>query len=345
MAESETLYGLGLDVQRIHTMYYYMVLSRALDERMWILNRQGKSAFVVSCQGQEGAQAGVAMALDPAVDWVAPYYRDLVVVLAFGMTPREVMLGQLARAEDPNSGGRQMPAHYGYRRRHILTGSSPVATQVPHAAGLALAMKVRRELAVTAVFLGEGSINQGEFHEGLNFAAVHRLPLIVVVENNGYAISVPQSKAMAVQDVAARAEGYGVPGIVIQGSDPLAVFQATHEARMRALNGEGPTLIETKTHRFTPHSSDDDDRAYRTAEQLAQEKQDDALYLMRRWMIEQQLWDEERDARLQERVRAEVDDATEYAEKAPLPEPGTLWDHVYCSSPKDYSKGANTFDQ
>ncbi|MCL5972259.1 MAG: thiamine pyrophosphate-dependent enzyme, partial [Firmicutes bacterium] len=195
MAGSDALYGLGLDANKIETMYYYMVLSRALDERMWILNRQGKSAFVISCQGQEGAQIGVAAALDPAVDWVAPYYRDLGVVLYFGMTPRDVMLGQLAKADDPSSGARQMPAHYGSRAHHILTGSSPVATQVPQAAGIAWAAKLRHQEGVVMTSLGEGSTNQGEFHEGMNFAAVHRLPLIIVVENNGFAISVPSEPA------------------------------------------------------------------------------------------------------------------------------------------------------
>lgn len=331
MAGSDALYGLGLDTTKIETMYYYMVLSRALDERMWILNRQGKSAFVISCQGQEGAQVGVASALDPTVDWVAPYYRDLGVVLCFGMTPREIMLGQMAKAEDPSSGGRQMPAHYGHKEHHILTGSSPVATQVPHAAGIALAFKIRQEPAVAMTSLGEGSTNQGEFHEALNFAAVHRLPLIVVVENNGFAISVPQSKEMVVADVAARAFGYGMPGIVVRGSDPLGVHQATAAARKRALQGEGPTLIEIKTHRYTPHSSDDDDRSYKTREQLKAEKEDDAIILFRQWMVDQKLWDDERDQALRQRVRHEVDDATDYAEAAPYPDPRTLWDHVYHS--------------
>ncbi len=331
MAGSDALYGLGLDTTKIETMYYYMVLSRALDERMWILNRQGKSAFVISCQGQEGAQVGVASALDPTVDWVAPYYRDLGVVLYFGMTPREIMLGQMAKAEDPSSGGRQMPAHYGHKKRHVLTGSSPVATQVAHAAGMALAFKIRSEAAVVMTSLGEGSTNQGEFHEALNFAAVHRLPLIVVVENNGFAISVPQSKEMVVADVAAKASGYGMPGIVVRGSDPLGVHQATSEARNRALKGEGPTLIEIKTYRYTPHSSDDDDRSYKTREQLQAEKDDDAIVLFRQWMLDQKMWDDEREKALNQRVRNEVDDATDYAEAAPYPDPATLWEHVYHS--------------
>ncbi|AUW92707.1 2-oxoisovalerate dehydrogenase [Sulfobacillus thermotolerans] len=329
MAQREPVSGLPVDREKLKTMYYYMVLSRRLDERMWILNRQGKAPFVISCQGQEGAQAGVVMALDSQVDWIAPYYRDLAVVLAFGMTPREVMLGFLGKADDPSSGGRQMPAHYGHRARRIFTGSSPVATQVTQAAGLAWAFKLRHEAAVAVAFLGEGSTNQGEFHEALNFAAVQRVPLIVVVENNGYAISVPQNHQMAIHNVADRAAGYGIVGVVVQGSDPLAVYEAAHAARERALAGGGPTLIEAKTYRYTAHSSDDDDRSYRSREELLREKADDPVVVFRESLMRLNVWDERQEERLQQEVRAVVDDATEYALNAAMPDPSTLMDHVY----------------
>ena len=332
MAQRELLSGLPVDWQKLKTMYYYMVLSRRLDERMWILNRQGKASFVISCQGQEGAQAGIALAMDPSVDWITPYYRDLAVVLAFGMTAREVMLGFLAKRDDPSSGGRQMPSHYGLHAKHILSGSSPVTTQVTHAAGLALAMKLRGISGIAASFLGEGSTSQGEFHEALNFAAVHKLPLIVVVENNGYAISVPQAHQMSVINVADKASGYGIPGVVVQGSDPLAVYEAALAARERALSGEGPTLIEAKTHRYTPHSSDDDDRAYRPQGELMREKADDPIIVFRNWLTTHQQWDDQQEEALLNRVREVVDDATDYAEQAPYPDPSTLLDHVYYSS-------------
>lgn len=327
------LYGSGLGADEIRTMYYYMVLARELDRRIWVLNRQGKSAFVISGQGQEGVQVGAAMALDPRVDWIAPYYRDLAMVMAFGMSSREVMLGQMGRADDPSSGGRQMPAHFGHRPKHILTSSSPVATQVVHAVGIAWAMKLKHDKAVVLASLGEGSTNQGEFHEALNFAAVHRVPLIVLVENNGYAISMPQEREMAIRDVAMRAQGYGIPGVIVRGSDPLEVHQVITEARSRAIKGEGPTLVEAKTHRFTAHSSDDDDRSYRTREQLADELRDDALVRLKAWMEQETLWDQEREDALLTRVRHEVDDATDFAQAAALPSAATLYDHVYGSSP------------
>lgn len=322
----------GAAVDKLVGMYRLMVLSRSLDQRMVILNRQGRAPFVISGQGQEGVQAGAAYALDQNVDWLAPYYRDMTLVLGFGMTPREIMLGQLAKALDPNSGGRQMPAHWSSRRLRILTGSSPVATQVTHAAGIALAFRLRKERGVVLTTLGDGSTNQGEFHEAMNFMAVHRLPVIVLIENNGYAISVPQHKAMAIQDIAARAAGYGIPGVVVQGSDPLAVYEAVKMARERANAGEGPTLIEAKTHRFLAHSSDDDDRSYRSPDELSSDRADDALDLTRQVLMEQGVWGDKEEQALKAEVQKVVDDATDYADQAALPEPQTLHDHVYGST-------------
>jgi 2-oxoisovalerate dehydrogenase E1 component alpha subunit len=310
-------------------MYYRMALARALDDRMWILNRQGRAPVVYSSNGHEGVQVGSAFALDRGRDWVVPYYRDLALVVALGMTPREIMLHLLARAEDPNSGGRQMPAHWGHRRLHILTTGSVVTTQMLHAAGLAMAAKARGEDWVAVAYFGEGSTSQGEFHEAMNFASVLKLPVIYVNENNGYAISVPARKQMAVLDVAARAAGYGMPGVIVDGNDPLKVYEVMKEAVERARRGDGPTLIEAKTYRFVPHSSDDDDRAYRTREEVQEHKKRDPLILFERTLREQGILDDQKLDALKKRIRAEVDDATEYAEKAPEPDPSTLTRHVY----------------
>ena len=152
--------SLGLSDDQALRIYEVMRLARAVDERMWLINRQGRAPFVISCQGQEGAQVGTAAALRPGHDWVAPYYRDAGVILWFGMTAKDQMLSFFARREDPNSGGRQMPGHFGSRRLHILTGGSPVATQLLHAAGIALASKQRKEDAVTAAYFGEGAASQ-----------------------------------------------------------------------------------------------------------------------------------------------------------------------------------------
>src|SRR5690625_3583705 len=214
---------LGLTDEDVLEMYKTMLLARKIEERMWLLNRAGKIPFVISCQGQEAAQVGAAFALDRQRDYIAPYYRDLGVVLAFGMTAKELMLSGFAKAEDPNSGGRQMPGHFGQKKNRILTGSSPVTTQLPHAVGVALAGKMEKEEFVSFVTLGEGSTNQGDFHEGLNFAGVHKLPVITMVENNKYAISVPFDRQVASENVSMRAKSYGMHGVTVNGNDPIEV--------------------------------------------------------------------------------------------------------------------------
>lgn len=326
--------NLPVSPEILESMYYTMVMTRALDERMWILNRQGRAPFVISGQGQEAAQVGAAFAFDRTKDILCPYYRDLGVVLSFGVSPADVLCGLMARANDPSSGGRQMPSHWGDARYRLITGSSPVATQILHAAGAAMAAKLRHEDVVAGAFFGEGSSNQGDFHEGLNFAAVRRLPVVFICENNGWAISVPATKQMAVESVAARAAGYGIPGVSLDGTDILAVYQATKEAVDRARRGEGPSLLELKVVRLTSHSSDDDQRSYRTAEDLAQDRERDPLPRFRQWMEGQGLWDPEREKELVARVRKEVDEATSFAENSPMPDPRTLFDYVYAPPPQ-----------
>ena len=256
-------------------------MTRAVDERMWILNRAGKIPFVISGQGHEGAQVGLAYPLQKGHDWMVPYYRSVASLITFGMSPREIMLAQFARGVDPSSGGRQMPGHYGIAARNILSVSSPVATQLLHATGIAWAAKLRKTEQVVITYIGEGSSNQGDFHEGLNFAGIHKLPVIYVVENNGYAISVPMSLQSAVEDIAIRGAGYNMPGVIVDGADVLECYAAGVEAIRRARAGEGPTLIEAKVTRLTAHSSDDQQSKYRSAEELESEKGRDPLPLFR----------------------------------------------------------------
>lgn len=320
--------SLGLSDQEVLEMFETMLLARKVDERMWLLNRSGKIPFVVSCQGQEAAQVGAAFALDRTKDYVLPYYRDLGVVLAFGMTARDIMLSGFAKAEDPNSGGRQMPGHYGQKKNRIVTQSSPVTTQVPHAAGIALAGKMEKKDFVTFVTFGEGSSNQGDFHEGVNFAAVHKLPVIFMCENNQYAISVPIEKQLGNPRVSDRAIGYGMPGVTVDGNDPLAVYEVVKEAADRARRGEGPTLIETLVYRFTPHSSDDDDR-YRAQEEVKTAKEKDPVVLFSRYLKEAGLLDGEKEKEIDARVMQTVNEATDYAEKAPYAKPEDTLRFVY----------------
>jgi 2-oxoisovalerate dehydrogenase E1 component alpha subunit len=321
--------SLGLSDEQALRIYEVMRLARAVDERMWLINRQGRAPFVISCQGQEGAQVGIAAALRTGYDWVAPYYRDAGVILWFGMTARDQMLSFFARREDPNSGGRQMPGHFGNRRLHIVTGGSPVATQLLHAAGVALASKQRKEDAVTAAFFGEGAASQGDTHEAMNFAGIHKLAVVFVCENNGYAISVPQSHQMAIENVADRAAGYGFPGVVVDGNDVLACYEAARQAVDRARRGEGPTLIEVKTYRFTAHSSDDDDKRYRPAEEVAIWRQKDPIQRYATYLRDAGILSDPVEEEITERVTQQVDDATEYAEEAPDPTADDLTTFVY----------------
>lgn len=322
---------LGLSDEDVLRMYFYMVMARRLDERMLLLNRAGKIPFVVSCRGQEGAQIGVAFALEPARDYIAPYYRDLGVVLTFGQTARDVMLSAFAKKEDPNSGGRQMPSHFSSRAKHILTGSSPVATQIPHAVGVALAARMRKESLVSYTSFGEGSSNQGDFHEACNFAGVHKLPVIFFCENNQYAISVPLSKQYACEHVADRAIGYGFPGVVVDGNDVLSVYACARTAVERALRGEGPTLIEALTYRINPHSSDDDDRPYRSREEVEAAKRQDAVVVFRDYLVHAGVLGEETEKNLIAEIAREIDEATVYADQAPYAEPEDALQFVYAN--------------
>ena len=326
--------ALGLDREQLLELYDTMLQARMLDQKMWVLNRQGKAAFVISCQGQEAAQVGSAYALDRHKDFFLPYYRDLGVVLVQGMTMRDVMLGVFARRDDPSSGGRQMPAHWGSRARHIITQSSVVATQLPHCAGLGLSFKIKGQDAVAIAYLGEGSTSQGDFHEALNWAGVHKLPCIFVVENNKYAITEPQEKQMAIRDVADRAAGYGLPGVVVDGNDVLAVYEVTKEAARRARAGEGATLIEAKTYRLVPHSSDDNDRRYRTSEEVEEWRGRDPIDRFKSYLLAQGVLDEEADTALRARIKTEVDQATEEAERAAAPDASDLLRHVYAEQPE-----------
>lgn len=319
----------GLTSEDVLAMYETMLLARRLDERLWLLNRAGKIPFVISCQGQEATQIGAAFALDRTKDYVAPYYRDLGIVLHFGMTAKEILLNAFAKAEDPNSGGRQMPMHFSYKKNRILTGSSPVTTQLPHAVGVALAGKMQQQDFVTLVSFGEGSSNQGDFHEGANFAGVHQLPVVILVENNQYAISVHASKQLACENVSDRAIGYGMSGVTVDGQNPLAVYQAVKEAVDRARRGEGPSLVEARTCRLTPHSSDDDDRQYRSAEELAEAKARDPILLFAHYLQEVGVLTEAKVSEVNGRVMQLVNDATQYAEAAPYAKPEDTLKYVY----------------
>ena len=321
-----------LNGERLLYLYRRMVLSRTLDERVWILNRQGKAAIVASAQGHEAAQMGSATAMRGGEDHFYIYYRDLAVLVALGMTPKQIMLGFQAKAGEPMSAARQFPTHGAYPKLRVVNLSNVVATQVPQAVGAALASKMRGEDAVTICYFGDGAASVGDCHEGMNFAAIHKLPIIFFCENNKYAISVPLSKQMAVDTIASRAQGYGMPGVVVDGADVAPVYEATAEAAALARAGGGPTLIEAVVERYLPHTSDDDDSRYRDRDEIEEARKHDPLILLRERLMDSGLLTERIDDECAAEARREVDEATDYVEAAPYPKAHDFYEHVYAAA-------------
>lgn len=319
---------MGLTKEQLLDVFYKMLLSRTVAQRERMLNRLGKGPFAITGEGQEATQVGAAYALKPGHDWVLPYYRDIGVAITVGQTPKDLLLAMLSRAEDISSGGRNMPSHFSDPKLRIVAGSAPVATQVPHAAGIALASKLRGTDEVSAVFFGDGATSVGDVHEAMNFAGIHKLPVIFVCENNGYAISVRWQKQCAVPNVSVRAKGYGFVGVTVDGNDVLAVYGAAKDAVERARRGEGPTFLEAKTYRLVPHSSDDDDRRYRTKEEVDEWAKRDPLVLYQAWLEKQGLLDRGALDVMQQRAAQEVDEATAYAENAPQAAPESALERV-----------------
>jgi 2-oxoisovalerate dehydrogenase E1 component alpha subunit len=310
-------------------IYRAMAAARACDERMWILQRQGRARFVVTGRGHEAAQAGSAPALRAGHDYVLTYYRSMALVLALGVTPEAILRNALGREGDPFSGGRQMPNHFSSRALRIPTQSSCVGGGMTHAVGCAYAAKVRGEDFVTACYFGEGATAKGDFHEALNFAAIHRLPVIFFCENNGWAISVPYSLE-APGPVASRAKAYLIPGYHVDGLDPLACYRAMGEAVARARAGDGPTLIEARCLRMVPHSSDDDD-VYRSAEERAALQAADPLPAFRGKLLAWGVAGEAEIAAVDAEIRAEIRAAAQRALQAPPASDATS--HLYGPAP------------
>jgi pyruvate dehydrogenase E1 component alpha subunit len=310
-------------------IYRTMLLARTLDERCLTLQRQGRLGFYAPAMGQEAAQVASAWALGPK-DWAFPAYRELGMALVRGVSPEELLDQFFGNAADLLR-GRQMPNHYGYRDRNIVVGSSPIGTQIIQAVGAGMAAQRRNDPVVTISYFGDGATSSNDFHAGLNFGGVYRVPTIFFCENNGWAISLPRSRQTAAETLAGKGVAYGVPGVVVDGNDVHQVFRAVREARARALAGEGPTLIEAQVYRLGPHSTSDDPRRYRTDAELAEWKQQDPIGRLKHQMIDAGLWSEEQDAQSVEDVRAQVAAAVTHAESIGPPDPLSFLDDVFAA--------------
>jgi len=310
-------------------LHRWMCMAKALDDRMHILVKQGRAPFVGSSRGHEGIQVASTAALGPE-DWLVPHYRGLANAIVRGLTMKEWMLAVFAKAGDPLSAGRNIPGGcYSYHRLKIAPVSQVVASWVPKAAGIAYAAKLRGEGTVTLCTFGDGATSQGAFHEGVNFAAVHKLPVVFVCENNGYAISVPLRLQMQNPDVADRAAGYGMAGLTVDGTDVPAAFAACREAVARARRGDGPTLIDAKIWRLNSHTSEDNQVKYRGAEEIAEAAHHDPIARFNGWLIERRWLTAEEAAGVQKRYDEEASEAADWAEQQPDPAPDDALKNVF----------------
>ena len=323
--------------------YRTMVLSRKLDDREIQLRNQNKIYFQISCAGHEAILVAAGMVLRPGYDWFYPYYRDRALCLMLGVTPFEMLLAGVGAADDPASGGRQMPSHWGHRRLHIVSGSSPTGTQCVQAVGCAEAVLRYRQLPeiddrqdryhedeVVFVSLGEGATSEGEFWESLNAACLLGVPVVYLIEDNGYAISVPVAHQTAGGDVSRLVEAYpGLKLLRVDGTDVFQSYAAMHDAVRYARAGHGPALVHASVIRPYSHSLSDDERSYKTPAVRAHEARRDPIPRLSAHLIEQDFATEDELRAIEADVEREVRDATDRALDAARPDPETATAYLY----------------
>jgi pyruvate dehydrogenase E1 component alpha subunit/2-oxoisovalerate dehydrogenase E1 component alpha subunit len=321
-----------LDPALLRELYRGMLRARVLDEKMLPLQRQGRIAFYAEARGQEAAVIGAVAAMTPA-DYVVPAHRELGAALFRGL-PLASVVAQLFGNEHDIARGRQMPVHPAAPRAlNFIPPSSCVATQLPHAAGLAWAAKMHKDPVVVLAYLGEGATSAEDFHAGINFAAVYRVPAVFVCENNQWAISTPASRQTASTTFAIKALAYGMPGVRVDGNDVLAVHAAVSEAVARARQGGGPTLIEAVTYRMAAHSTSDDPHSYRSAADEAAWADKDPLRRFGAWLAATGVLDAAGVAAQRAAIEAEIAAAVAAEEKVGAPPLRSLFEQVYSRVP------------
>jgi pyruvate dehydrogenase E1 component alpha subunit/2-oxoisovalerate dehydrogenase E1 component alpha subunit len=312
-------------------MYREMRRVRALDAALVGLQRQGRIGFYGASLGQEAVAVGAAFAVEPT-DWVFPALRESVILLVRGF-PLARYLAQLYGSADDVLKGRQMPNHMSARSANVVSWSSAVATQLPHAVGAALAARKSGARSAVLGFVGEGGTSAPDFHAAMNFAAVFRAPCILVCQNNQWAISTPAGRQTASASFAVKAKAYGMPGVRVDGNDALAVYRAVADARVRAVAGAGPTFIECVTYRLGPHSTSDDPSRYQSSEDVEKWTARDPVLRFERHLAYLGLFDAEAEKRLGAELDQQIADAIAAAEAKPPPARSTLFEDVYADLP------------
>tara|TARA_B110000116_G_scaffold44633_1_gene36965 strand:+ start:917 stop:2914 length:1998 start_codon:yes stop_codon:yes gene_type:complete len=305
----------GFTKKQLMDVYEKMALSRYLDDKQLILLKQGKGFFHIGGAGHEAAGLAAALAFKPGFDYAYPYYRDQAFCLGWGMTSREHLLSFLAKEDDPSSGGRQMPQHYGHKELKIVSQSSPTGTQFLQATGAGFALQRNGENGVAYVSSGEGTSSQGDFHEALNWASRDKSPVIFHIENNHYAISVPIEDQTAGGSVYKISAGYdNLARFNVDGTDFFETHLAFKKAVERARKGKGPSLIQSDVVRLLPHSSSDDQRKYRPEKDLEADRKRDPLLTFANTCIEEKIAKQEEFDKIRDLVKAQVDEDAEWAE-------------------------------
>lgn len=317
-----------LSSQQKLEIYYWMILSRIFDERMVAHWRQGQGVGgAFSERGHEAISVGSGYALAPD-DVVAPMHRDLGCYLLRGMSPRRIFANLMAR-ETGVTRGRDANLHgCGDLDLNLIGFISHLPHSMPVTVGVAMSFLYRNEARVALTYSGDGSSSAGAWHESLNLASVYNAPVVFIVENNQYAYSTPQEQQMRVEDIADRASGYGIPGEVVDGNDVEAIYAVTKEAVERARNGGGPTLIEAKTMRMLGHAIHDG-AEYVPRELLAEWEAKDPVKRFEERLLASGVADRTELDEIGDRAAVEVEDAIEYAEASPLPDPATVAEGVY----------------
>ena len=319
----------GFTKQQLLDVYRIMLSARVLDNKILIMLKQNKGFFHMGCSGHEAAQAAAALTINGGKDWSYPYYRDGAYTLAMGMTPRDHLLAFLGKEADPNSGGRQMPMHYSNKSLRIVSQSSATGTQYLQSVGCALTRKLEKNKEVVYVSSGEGTTSQGDFHEALNWACIEKAPVIFHIQDNEYAISTHKSEQTA-GSVYSLASGYeNLSRYEVDGTNFFETNLAFKQAVERARRGKGPSIIISNVVRLLPHSSSDDQRKYRTPEDLEKDLQRDPILLFKNNCVNEKIFTENDIVKIEKQVNKQIDEDAIWAEDQDHPDVDTALNYVY----------------